>query len=129
MRGGFLDAHDVIHLRAFGIEAKIGRGGHLLLVADDGAYFRHRAVIIGTDLRRAAGDDDALIRMLAPGAADGLARLRLGLGRHRAGVENDGVAQARLQRVLFHHFAFIGIQTAAECNHIDGHGRIPSEIR
>ena len=53
------------------------------------------AKVCGLDLRRAAGDHDARARPLARELADRLARLPHRLGGHRAGVDHDGVGEAR----------------------------------
>ncbi len=60
---------------------------------------------------------------LAPGAADGLARLALGLGRDGAGVDDHRVAEPGGCGVAAHHLGFEGVQAAAEGDDLDpGHG-------
>ena len=61
------------------------------------------AIAPGADLRGAAGDDDARAGMLAPRAADRLARLALGLGGDGAGVDDHRVASAAARGVAAHH--------------------------
>ena len=62
--------------------------------------------------------------MRAPGfsrrcLADRLARLALGLGGDGAGVDDDGVAQARRARLGAHHLGFVGVEAAAEGDDLD----------
>jgi hypothetical protein len=54
------------------------------------------------------------------GAADGLARLALGLGGDGARVDDDGVLQGG--GVAAHHLALVCVQPAAEGEDLDGHG-------
>src|SRR5690606_34114256 len=57
--------------------------------------------------------------------ADRLLRLPDGFRGDRAGVEDDGAAAQRAEAGIFrlppHHFRFIGVEAAAECDDIDGH--------
>ena len=78
-----------------------------------------RAQDVGVQLHGAAGDDDARARPFARRAADRLARLAFGLGRHRAGVDDHRVVQAG--GVAAHHLAFVGVQAAAEGEDLDAH--------
>src|SRR6185312_5755297 len=74
----------------------------------------HGRIAGGIDLGRAARDDDARARTLAPRPADGLAGLPLGLGRDGAGVDDDGVGQAGGAGMAPHHLGFEGVEPAAE---------------
>ena len=66
------------------------------------------------DLRRAAGDDDARARALAPELADGLRGLAHGLRRDGAGVDDDGVVEPGRSGVAAHHLQLVGIEPAAQ---------------
>ena len=63
----------------------------LVMIADNMIDLGHGIPCFGSDLGGAAGDDDPCLRILAAGPPYRLTGLALGLGRHRAGVENDGV--------------------------------------
>src|SRR5690349_6594419 len=52
-------------------------------------------------------------------APDRLTRLALGLRRHRTGVDDDRLGERG--RMVAHHLALIGVQTAAEGQHLNGH--------
>ena len=105
MRGGLLHRHDVVDrdllLAADAERGRIehvagrapGLGVELLFVADDAADVRQRDERVRLDLRGAAGDHDARVRPLARDPADRLLRLPHRLGRHRAGVDDHGVAE------------------------------------
>src|SRR3546814_15039545 len=67
-----------------------------------------------SDLRRAAGDDDLGVGVLAPCLADRLARLALGLAGDGAGVHDDGVVESCRLGVAAHDFGFVGVEAAAE---------------
>ena len=54
------------------------------------------------------------------GLADRLARLALGLGGHRAGVDDDRVFEAGGAAVAAHHLGFEGVEAAAEGDDIHG---------
>ena len=96
MARGLAHRHDVAHDHPRAArELAPQRGVELVIVADHLVDLGHRGVALGPDLGAAAGDHDARLRVLAPGAADRLARLALGLGGDRAGVHDDQVVQAR----------------------------------
>ena len=75
----------------------------------------------GVGLRRAAGDDDLAARIVAPRLADRLLGLPHGLGRHRAGVDDQRVGQPGLLGLGLHHFGFVGVEAAAEGERLDAH--------
>src|SRR3546814_8166111 len=74
----------------------------------------HGGEACGIDLRRAAGDDDLGVGVLAPCLADRLARLALGLAGDGAGVHDDGVVESCRLGVDAHDFGFVGVEAAAE---------------
>ena len=67
----------------------------LLLVAEHAIDFGHGGERVRLGLRRAAGDDDARLRLLAAELADRLARLPHRFGGDRAGVDHDRVGRRR----------------------------------
>ena len=75
-----------------------GLGGRVALrlelgpIAEDAVDLGQCGVALRGELGGAAGDDDRRLGMLAGGAADRLARLALGLGGDRAGIDDDRVA-------------------------------------
>jgi hypothetical protein len=91
----------------------------LLGIAQHAMHAGQRRPGLRRDLRRAAGDDDTRLRPVAMRATDRLPRLPLRLGRHRAGVDDDGVVQPAGQ--VAHHLALIGIEPAAKRQNIDSH--------
>ena len=93
------------------------RGRQLVMVADDVIDFVHGLPAVRRNLRRAAGDDDPGVRIVAARTADGLAGLPLGLGGHGAGVENDGIVQPGGGGLILHNLGFPDIQPAAEAFH------------
>ena len=58
---------------------------------------------------------------LALEPADGLARLAHRLGGHRAGVDDDGVGDARGLRLAADHLRLVGVEPAAEGDDVDAH--------
>src|SRR3546814_7607973 len=68
----------------------------------------------GIDLGGAAGDDDAGVGTFAAQAADRLPGLLLGLGGHRAGIDDDEIVAAEPVQRGADRFAFIAVQPAAE---------------
>ncbi len=118
LRRGLLHGHDVVDAHALGIVEE-ARGLELLGIAQHRVDLFHRRIGRGLGLRRAAGDDDARARPLAPRAADRLARLAHGFRRHRAGVEDHRVFEAGFGRARLHAFRLIGVQTAAEGDDLD----------
>ncbi len=107
MQRGFACRHDVVdddlffradaemppsNARRVSAQADI----ELLGIADHAIDFRHGRECRGLGLRRAAGDDDARLRILAAQFADRLPRLTHGFRRHRAGVDHHRVRQAGL---------------------------------
>ncbi len=76
----------------------IACGVELLAVAEDAVDLGHRGKGLGVDLRGAAGDDHRRSGRATAGAADRLARLALGLGRHRAGVDDHRIDERRRRR-------------------------------
>ncbi len=115
MAGGFADRHDVVdpHPRPVG-QGGIGAGGRFFGVAQDKVDLGHGGEGRGIDLSGAAGDDHLGAGALAPGLADGLARLAHSLAGHGAGVEDDGVGQAILGGSGADHLGLIGVEPAAK---------------
>ena len=87
---------------------------HLLVIADHEIDFAHRGEHVRVHLRRASRHDDAGGRVFAARLADCLPRLAFGFRRHRAGVEDDGIAEPRRFGMGAHHFRLIGVEAAAE---------------
>ena len=92
-----------------------GRRGQLVVIADHMVDLGHGIPIVGGDLRGASGNDDPGIGILAARAANSLAGLALGLGRHSAGIEDDRVVQAGAGGLITNNLGFPDIQPAAEC--------------
>ena len=116
---GLAHRHDVVHLHPLqGGETEIGKAIilriELLAIAEDEIDFGHVGEHGRLGLGGAAGHDDTGSRVFAAGTADCLARLAGRLGRHRAGVENDGIPDIRTAEPGADHFRFIGIEPAAE---------------
>ena len=117
MGRGLTHLHDIAdnHRRGISCLQRFpGRGRQLVMIADDMVDLGHRVPQFRGDLRRTSGHDNARLGVLPAGAADRLARLALGLGGHRTGIENDGVIQASPARLVLHHFRFPDIEAAAE---------------
>ena len=92
MRRRLAHRHDVVDRDGAVLAGPETRRFELFLIADNAVDFGHGGVTLGIDLRRAAGDNDLGVGVLAPGAPDRLARLALGFRRHRAGVEDHRLA-------------------------------------
>ena len=94
MGGGFAHAHDVVDLHLLVIvdaeirQRAIVRGLQLFVVADHEVDFGHVGEALRLGLRRAAGDDDAGVRLVAARLADRLPGLPHGFGRDGAGVDD-----------------------------------------
>src|SRR5256886_1960813 len=99
-----------------------GRSAELLLVAQHQRDLRHVREGFGVGLGRAARDHYARRGMLALEPADGLARLPHRLGRYRAGIDDEGIREARRLRLTADHLSLIGIEAAAESDDVDAHG-------
>ncbi len=125
--GCFCHGHDVIDANTFCPECvgvcfkrqpgKAFRPG-FFVIADHEINFFHFGKACRVDLGRAAGDDDAGVRVVAAGLPDCLPGLANGFVGHRTGVEDDGVAEPCLFRVGFHDFRFIRVKPTAEGNDI-----------
>src|SRR3546814_15035375 len=76
-------------------------------VADHMVDRRHGGEGGGIDLGGAAGDDDAGVGTFAAQAADRLPGLLLGLGGHRAGIDDDEIVAAEPVQRGADRFAFI----------------------
>ena len=74
------------------------------------------------DLGCATGHDDPRLRPFAGHAPDRLTCLALGLGGHRAGVDDHRVRRSPSRREPAHHLAFVGVQAATEGDDFDAHG-------
>ncbi len=110
------DAHDVVDLDAFAaIHGKASErlGLHFFAVADDVIDFAHVGKALWLDLRGAACDDDAGIRVFAPRPADHLVGVANRFRRHRAGVDDDGIVEPCFAGMAAHDFQLIGIEPAA----------------
>ena len=127
--GGLAHAHDVVDadlLECVDAEIRQARDSSAAFSFSSLPSTRSTSSIVGEirglGLRRAAGDDDAGFRVLAPRLADRLAGLAHGLAGHRAGVEDDGAAIGR-QPGLFglaaHDFGFVGVEPAAEGDDVE----------
>ena len=115
--GGLADRHDVVDLHALGLarrEPGPGLSMGLLAVAEHMVDLRHGGEPRGLDLRRASRHDDPRRRVLAPGAADGLHGLPHGLGCHRAGIDDDCIAEAGRRCMPAHHLGLVGVEAAAQ---------------
>ena len=118
MGRGFAHRHDVIDAdtllaadpegtaEAFALE--------LFFIAEHEIDFAHLGKALGIDLRGAAGDDDARVRIVASGLADRLARLTCRFRRHRASIEDDRILEAAFVDLGAHDFRLIDIEPAAE---------------
>ena len=125
VRRGFAHRGDIVDLDARQLPARDfeeGRGARLLGIADHVVGLDHIREGAGLDLRGAAGDDDLGAGPLAARLADRLPRLAHGLGRHRAGVDDDGAVEPGLLGKLLRHLALEAVQPAAERDDLDAHG-------
>ena len=97
--------HDIADLHPRGGAGQPGPGvaPQLLGVADQMVDLGHRCEAARRHLDSAAGHDDAAARALAAQPADGLARLPLGLGGDRAGVDDHRVVEGGGTGVAAHH--------------------------
>src|SRR3546814_17294075 len=73
----------------------------------------HGGEACGIDLRRAAGDDDLGVGVLAPRLADRLARLAPGLAGAGAGVHDAGVVESCSLGVAARDLVFVGVEAEA----------------
>lgn len=74
----------------------------LFLVADDAVHLVHASELVRIDLRRAAGNHDLGAWALPARLTDRLTGLAHGLIGHRTRVDNHGVDEASIVRVLAH---------------------------
>jgi len=86
---------------------------------DPASFLADAAEVRGVALHGAAGDDQLCIRPLATRLADRLPRLADGLAGHRTGVEHHRVAQSVLGGPGADDLALVGVQPAAEGDHLD----------
>ncbi len=126
VRGGFAHAHDVVDLHLVIQRHAECYGGiafslQLVGVANHEVDLGHIAEGAGLGLGGAAGDDDAALGIVALGLADGLLGLPDRFGGNGAGIDDDGVVEPGLLGFGLHHFAFIGIEAAAEGQRFDRH--------
>ena len=98
MRRGLARGHDVADQPEPGVVASSSPAWQFFGVAQHAVDVGQRGPRGGVDLGRAAGDDDPGVRPLARQPADRLARLALGLGGHRAGVDDHGIGRRPSQR-------------------------------
>ena len=131
MAGGLVHRHDVVDADT-GVLAQaeiVAPRLELLGIAEDEVDLGHGGEGFRVDLGGAAGDDDAGVRIVAARLADRLAGLAHGLGRHRAGVDQDGVAHAGLLGAAAHDLGFQRVQPAAEGDGLRfAHGRGPKVL-
>ena len=85
----------------------------LLGVAQHPVHLRHVGERLRRKLRRAAGDDDAPVRVLAAQLADCLPRLADRLAGHGAGVD-DYCVEPGGARFAADHLGLEGVEAAAE---------------
>src|SRR6185369_5967016 len=112
-------AADQDTLGPFGAQALEGPTLDLFLIADDVIDLVHGSEARWIDLRRTACHHDLGIGTLAPRLHDRLPRLAHGLRRHRAGIDDHRVVEARGVGVLSHDLRLIGIEPAAEGDELD----------
>ena len=128
MRRRLARGHDVADARA-----GAGRPALRLQLFDIAQYpmdIGQRRPCRRVDLRRATGHDDPRVGLFAGDAPDRLTRLPLGLGGHRAGVDDDRVRRdRRLARESAHHLAFVGVQAATKSDDLDAHGAAVLSVR
>ncbi len=98
-----------------------GRAVELLGIAEHAVDLDHAGEGLGLGLGGATGDDDARIGPLALEAPNGLARLAHRFARHRAGIDDHGVVEARRSRVLPNRFQLVGIEATAEGDDVEAH--------
>ena len=58
--------------------------------------------------------------------ADRLAGLALGFRRDRAGIDDDGIGEARRFRMAANDLRLIGVEPAPEGDDLDAHGAAPT---
>ncbi|MNZ68772.1 hypothetical protein D3C78_870470 [compost metagenome] len=120
-----LDAHDVVDAQLFFRrdaeirQRAIGGAFQLFLIAQHRIHLGHFGKGLFFRLCGAAGNNDACMRIVAPCAADGLARLTHRLARHGAGIDQHGIVEPGFFGLRPHHFRFIGVETAAEGYDLD----------
>ncbi len=86
--------------------------------------------LVGMQIHHAAGDHDKGLARLRQGMSDGLARLGLGLARHRAGVDDDEVGlvlldqgKAGLQKIGGDAIGFDAVYPAPEIHNASERSR------
>ena len=132
MQRRLLDRHDVVDENFFLIEQPAlqlppRRSRRFLGIADHQVDRLQPGEGLRVDLGRAAGHDDSCRRMRAPRPADGLARLPLGLGRHRTGVEHQRVGEPLGLTHGLDRLGLVGIEPTAEIHHLEaGHCPVPA---
>ena len=111
MRAGLLDRHDVVDDRLRRVidaerGARVGPGGgaELFRVTEDAIGLGHGGEGLRLGLRRAAGDYDLRLRILAAQRPDGLPRLAHCFRRDRAGVDHHRVGDTGALRLAADHF-------------------------
>ena len=102
-----------------------GPGVEFFLVADDAVDLGHCSETLGLCLRRATGDDDALMRPLALQAADRLPCLPHSFRGYGAGIDDDRVADAARNGLAQDDLRLVGVEPAAECDDVDAHDTPP----
>src|SRR5271155_1337625 len=107
-----------------------GALGHIALGKQLGGVVEHevdlaeRGVALWREGRGAAGDDDPRLGMLAPRPPDRLARLALGFGGHRAGVDNNRIAEPRAFGGAADDVAFERVEPATEGDDLEVRHRV-----
>ena len=96
------------------------RGGDVLFdfgffaVAENQIYFRHFGKLLGRNLSRASGDNNACIGIFPAEFADGLPALAFGFAGNGASVDDNQVVEAG--KLFLQNFGLITVDAAAEGN-------------
>src|SRR3954453_15439027 len=91
----------------------------LVRIRHDGGDFSHLRERRSLGFDRAACCDDPRLRTVSGGAPDPLARRADGLGRDRAGVDDDKIAFASRYGSAAHRLGFNEVQPAAEGQYLN----------
>ena len=135
VRRRFADLHDVADNDRF---ASAGNGlptcrDQLVMIADDVIDFVHRLPSFRCNLCGAAGDNNPCVGIVTPRAADRLSGLPFGLGRHGAGIEDDGVVETSRGGLVQNNLRFPDVQPAAKALHArcipSRHAAIPTSCQ
>ena len=97
--------------------------------AEHAIDFRHFSELFGLGLCRAAGDDDARVRLLALEAADGLARLAHGFRRDVASIHDHGIVDTGDAGFAADHFRLGDVEAAAQRDELRSAQRSASAVK